>query len=161
MPLRWSLLCNPASMAAPTLFLNVNIKSGERSDSVFSRLKELAIFTKIQALTLLQLPSFYPSHRNVTCSQVWKGTSTSTAPAAKSQQQVRLSGINRQAGFKNANGQMHVSYFRVCYLLQVQGGEWHGDWAGRMAVVTQRAHPQKHSLISNCSCCLPQQSPAT
>lgn len=133
------LAVQQASTAAPALFANMSIKSGGRSDSAFTRLKELAIFTKSQALTLLQLPSFCPSHRNFTPSRVCKGTSLSPAPAAKRQQPAGLSRINGQAGFTNANGRMHVHYFRVCYLLQVQGGEGHADWAGRMSVVESKS----------------------
>lgn len=64
------LTMGPSLNGSPNIILNINIRSGESSDSVFKTVKEFAIkiFTKSnhspqkhpQALTL-QLPYLYPS----------------------------------------------------------------------------------------------------
>lgn len=64
------LTMGPSLNGSPNIILNMNIRSGESSDSVFKTVKEFAIkiFTKSnhtpqkhpQALTL-QLPYLYPS----------------------------------------------------------------------------------------------------
>ena len=78
------------------IFLNMNLKSGESSDSVHKRLKEFAleIVTKSshtpqthgQALTL-QLPYLHPRHMDIIIHL--EATSNSPSPAAEIHQQIR------------------------------------------------------------------------